>query len=214
MLLVALLVLTFFVIALIPPTMWRQYLAVPVPFIIVGLAYPLRYLRTLAADDKNAQQHFRAGAGLMAVCAVVVVVSYPVVLYRTPVLLAPEAWVPIRLHRTSEDIAEQARPPKRALTLAPLFALEGGCTIYPELSAGSIVYRIADSLTPAERAATHTVGPETLPALIQNQPPSLVLLGVEMERLETSLFESALQPDAQEWDKNVYDDGSVVYFRR
>jgi hypothetical protein len=213
MLLAALLVLTFFVIALIPPTMWRQYLAIPVPFIIVGLAHPLRYLRTLGAD-KNAQQHFRESAGLTAVCAIVAVVSYPVVLYRTPVLLTPEAWVPIRLHRTSEDIAEQARPPKRALTLAPLFALEGGCTVYPELSAGSIVYRIADSLTAAERAAAHTVGPETLLALIQNQPPSVVLLGVEMERLETSLFESALQPDVQEWERKVYDDGPVIYFRR
>jgi hypothetical protein len=213
MLVAVLMVLTFFVIALIPPTMWRQYLAMPVPFIIVALAYPLRYFRTLG-PDKNAQQHFRAGAGLMAACAIVAVVSYPVVLNRMPLLLVPEAWVPIRLHRTSEDIAEQARPPKRALTLAPLFALEGGCAIYPELSAGSIVYRIADSLTPAERAATHTVGPETLPALIQNQPPSVVLLGVEMERLEASLYESALQPDVQEWDKKVYDDGPVVHFRR
>ncbi|MHC4155703.1 MAG: hypothetical protein ACYST6_12380 [Planctomycetota bacterium] len=213
MLLAVLLVLTFFVIALIPPTMWRQYLATPVPFIIVGLAYPLRYLRTLGGD-KNAQQHFHASAGLTAVCAIVAVVSYPVVLYRTPVLLAPEAWVPIRLHRTSEDIAQQARPPKRALTLAPLFALEGGCTIYSELSAGPIVYRIADSLTPAERATTHTVGPEALPVLIESRPPSVVLLGVEMQRLEASLIESALQPDVQEWERKVYDDGPVVYFRR
>ncbi|MHC4497916.1 MAG: hypothetical protein ACYS21_02235, partial [Planctomycetota bacterium] len=47
-LLTVLLVLMFFVIAFIPPTMWRQYLAMPVPFLIVSLAYPLLYLRSTA----------------------------------------------------------------------------------------------------------------------------------------------------------------------
>jgi len=212
-LLAVLLVAIFFLIALIPPTMWRQYLAMPVPFIIISLAYPLRHL--LSADHNTSpRRHFHTAAGLLAVSVVVAVVSYPVVLYRAPLLLAPDSWVPIRLHRIAEEIAEQAQPPKRVLTLAPLFALEDGCSIYPELSAGSIVYRIADSLTPAERALTHTVGPETLPPLIEHQPPSAVVLGVEMKRLEESLIESALKPDAQKWERQVYDDGPVAYFRR
>ncbi|HUT28726.1 MAG TPA: hypothetical protein VMX13_02955 [Sedimentisphaerales bacterium] len=213
LLLAALLVLTFFVIALIPPTIWRQYLAMPVPFLVVTLAYPLRYLRT-AAPEGAPHKHFRLAVVLLAACVTVGVTTYPVLLYRTPILLAPEAWVPIRLHKTSEDISQLANPPKRVLTLAPLFATEGGCTIYPELSAGAIVYRIADSLTPPERALTHTVGPETLAALVERRPPSVVVLGVEMDLLEASLFDSTLQRNDQKWEKKVYDGGITAYFRR
>jgi hypothetical protein len=213
LLLAALLVLTFFVIALIPPTMWRQYLAMPVPFLIVSLAYPLRYLK-IAAPDTAPNKHFRLAVFLLTVCLIVGVITYPVVLYRTPILLVPEAWVPVRVHKTSEDICQRAKPPKRVLTLTPLFALEGGCTIYPELSAGSIAYRVADSLTPAERAITHTAGPQTLGTMMENQPPSAVVLGLEMDFLETPLFDSAIRPDELEWDKKVYDGGITAYFRR
>ncbi|MHC4665112.1 MAG: glycosyltransferase family protein [Planctomycetota bacterium] len=211
-LLTVLLVLMFFVIAFIPPTMWRQYLAMPVPFLIVSLAYPLLYLRSTAGNTA-ARRHFRIAGALTVVCVIVAVVSYPVVLYRTPVLLVPESWVPVRVHRISEDIFEQSGEGKRVLTLAPLFALEGGCTVYPELSAGSIVYRIADSLSPAERALTHTAGPEALGALVESEPPSAVALGVEMDFLEAPLFESAVRPE-EKWEKKDYADGPVVYFRR
>ncbi|MHC4520694.1 MAG: hypothetical protein ACYTAS_19050, partial [Planctomycetota bacterium] len=40
-LLAAVLPVVFFVIAYIPPTMWHQYLAMPVPFLVIALAYPL-----------------------------------------------------------------------------------------------------------------------------------------------------------------------------
>jgi hypothetical protein len=136
----------------------------------------------------------------------------------------PETWVPIQLHKVSEDIAEKLKTQnhvlsavegsKFILTLAPLYALEGGCEIYPELSAGSIVYRIADSMTPADRAVTHTVGPKTLGALLEKDPPSAVLLGVEMKRLEEPLFESAVGLERENWETKTYDTGPTVYFKR
>ena len=149
LLLAALLPVTFFIIALIPPTMWRQYLAMPVPFLLISAAFPLLYLRKLA-NKSRLNKHFKIASVLVSVCVLVAVVSYPVVLCRTVIVLVPESWVPMRLHRISEDIAEKLKTQnsKLILTLAPLYALEGGCNIYPELSAGSIVYRIADSLPP------------------------------------------------------------------
>ncbi len=213
LLLAALLPLTFFVIALIPPTMWRQYLAMPVPFLIISAAFPLLYLRKIA-NKSGLNKHFKIASVLVSVCVVVAVVSYPVVLYRTVMVFVPESWEPMRLHRVSEDIAEKIKEPKLILTLAPLYALEGGCDIYTELSAGSIVYRIADSLTPADRAVTHTVGPETLRALLEKSPPSAVLLGVEMKRLEAPLFESAVLPDREKWETKTYDTGPTLYFKR
>jgi len=211
LLLAALLPVTFFLIALIPPTMWRQYLAVPVPFLIISLAFPLLYLRQLAGKA-NLSKHFRIAAALVGVCVLVAVLWYPVVLHGTVMVLVPERWVPIKLHEVSEDIAEKlnTQNSKLILTLAPLLALEGGCEIYTELSCGAIIYRIADSLSPEGRRITHTVGPEALESLLEKCPPSATILGVEMRFLEEPLFETAVKPD---WERKDYENGLTVYFR-
>ena len=206
----ALLVLAFFIIALIPPTMWKQYLAMPVPFLIISFAYPLLYLRKLT-DKAGDNKHFKIATAVVACCVVVAVVSYPVVLYRNVVLFYPEGWTPIQVHKISRDIAEKTQEPKLILTLAPLFALEGGCDIYTELSCGSIIYRIGDRLSAWNRDITHTVGPRSLAKLVEKEPPSAVILNVEMRVLEESLLKTAVKPD---WERKVYENGPVVYFRR
>lgn len=210
LLLTTLLVLMFFVIALIPPTMWVQYLAVPVPFIAISFAYPLLYLRQLADKAKD-NKHYKVATAVVAVCVLLAVISYPVVLYRTIVLLVPESWVPIQVHKISQDIGEKTQEPKKILTLAPLFALEGGCEIYTELSCGSIVYRIGDRLSAWNREITHTAGQRDLAQMVEKEPPSAVIVNVEMKRLEEDLTKTAVKPY---WERKVYDDGPVVYFRR
>ena len=206
-----LLVLVFFVIALIPPTMWKQYLAMPVPFMVISFAYPLFYLRQLADKAKNNKQ-FKIACGVVAVCVVLAVFSYSVVLSRTVVLLYPEGWVPIRVHKISQDIAEKTKESKKILTLAPLFALEGGCDIYTELSCGSIVYRIGDRLSAWNGDITHTAGPSDLAEMVEKEPPSAVIVNVEMMRfLEEDLIKTAVKPD---WERKDYEYGPVVYFRR
>jgi hypothetical protein len=201
-----LLLLTFFLIALIPPTMWRQYLAIPVPFLIISLALPLLYLRKLAGISK----HFKIAAGSVVTGAIVAIAFNPVVFYRTMVVLVPERWVPIEIHKTSQDIAERIKEPKQILTLAPLLALEGGCNIYTELSCGAIIYRTGDNLSTTERDITHTIGPNSLGELLEKSPPSAVILGIEMRMLEESIFKSAVKSD---WERKVYENGPMVYFR-
>jgi hypothetical protein len=204
-----LLMVTFFIIAFIPPTMWQQYLAMPVPFLVVSFACPLFYLRELA--NKNVQsRHFKTAVGLVVICVIVAVVSYPVVLFRTAMLTTLEGWTPFQLHRISQDISEREKGPKLVLTLAPLFALEGGCDIYPELSAGSIIYRVGDFMSDQERAITHTIGTKTLGELVEKSPPAVVIVGVEMEFLEDHLFKTAVKPD---WERKIYENGVVAYFR-
>jgi len=211
LLLAALLPAIFFIIALIPPTMWRQYLAVPVPFLVICLALPLLYLRKIAVK-RGVSGHFKIATGLMALCTLVALFSYPFVLRRIPLALVPERWVPIEIHKVSEDIAGKLKTQdsKLILTLAPLLALEGGCDIYTELSAGAIIYRIADSLPAEDRRITHTAGPETLAETLEKNPPSAVILGVEMRRLEEPIFKSVIRPD---WEREVYQNGPTVYFR-
>ena len=206
--LAALLVVVFFIIALIPPTMWKQYLAIPVPFIVISFAFPLLYIRELTVKVSG-NKHFKMASVVISLCVFVTTLSYPV--GRVFVLFYPEGWVPIRVHKISQDIAEKTQEPKKILTLAPLFALEGGCEIYTELSCGSIVYRIGDRLSAWNRDITHTVGPMTLSKLVEELPPSSVIIRVELESLEEHLVKTVVKPN---WERIVYENGPVVYFRR
>jgi hypothetical protein len=212
-LLAPLLTLLFFIIAYIPPTIWRQYLAMPVPFLIISFAFPLLYLRKLHAGAARSTC-FSLARVLLIACTVVAAASYPVVLQRIPMLLNPQGWVPVQLHEISEDIAEKTKNPKLVLTLAPLFALEGGCGIYPQLASSPFVYRVAHLMTDSELETVKAAGPKTLNALLEESPPSAVILGVEMKSLETPLFEMTIQPDRQSWEEKTYEQGPVVYFRR
>ena len=193
--------------AFIPPTMWHQYWAVPVPFLVVALAFPLSAL--VRSDDRR---QVRAALGLTLLTAATAIATNPVVIWRIPVAADPETWEPLRIHRIAEGIAAKTQAPKRVLTLAPLLALEGGCSIYPELSCGSIIYRIADQLTAAQQRQTHSVGPTSLGRLAEASPPSAIIVGTEDRRFAS--LETALQAIAGAgWDRQVYPDGLTVYYR-
>lgn len=212
LLLAVLLSLVFFVIALVPPTMWWQYLAIPVPFLLISFAYPLLYIRKVV-DGTRPGMHFKIARCLVIACAVVVVVFRPIVLTRIPRLFKLQNWVPIRVHGISEDIAAKTKEPKLILTLAPLYALEGGCDIYTELSAGPFVYRVADRLSAWNRDITNTVGSRTLEGLIKKSPPSALVIGVEPQFLERALYQET-EVNREEWDVKAYDGGPIAYFRR
>lgn len=90
------------------------------------------------------------------------------------------------------------------LTLGPLYALEGGCHIYPQLACGSIIYRVADRMSEEARALTHTVGPATLDGLTRACPPAAILVGVEPSYF--SFLEEPLQRLVPEdWQRETYD---------
>jgi hypothetical protein len=213
LLLAVLLAFVFFIIALTMPITWEQHLAMPVPFIVISFVFPLLYLRKLNSDT-GPNKHFKLARVLVIACAVAAVASYPLVLHRVPKLFDPQSWTPICLHRISEDIAEKTKSPKLILTLAPLYALEGGCDIYTEFSSGPFVYRVADYLFPSDRRLTHTVGPGNLRELVEKSPPSAVILGVEFEFLEAPLFQMTVQPDRKNWEERIYENDLIVYFRR
>jgi hypothetical protein len=221
------LIIVFCIIALIPLTMWKQYLAMPVPFIVIGFAFPLLYLRTLS-ENPNIDKLFRAARTLIAACALVAIASFPYCLLRIPALLHPEKYVPIRLHNLAQRIAQRTVSPpafsevspvplgrggRLVLTLAPLYALEGNCEIYPQFSCGPFVYRIAPYLSPSDCRIAIAVTPDTLKQLVKNQPPSALLLGAEPKFLEESLY-NAVNPDPHTWNSERYEDGLTAFYRR
>lgn len=211
LLLAVLLPLVFFIIALVPPTMWKQYLAMPAPFLVISFAYPLVYIRKLT-DIPAHNKHFRVALALIVACALVSISLHPVVLRRIPKLANPLSWTPLRLHRISRDIAGRTKSAQPILTLAPLYAIEGGSNIYDEFSSGPFVYRIADYVTPADLEIAHAVGPETLCRLLEKSPPAAVILGAEPKPLEAP-FLQAVASHSRRWDVKTYENGLIVYFR-
>jgi hypothetical protein len=126
-------------------------------------------------------------------------------------ILKAEKCVPVRVHRISQDIYANASGDKLALTLSPLYAIEGGCKIYTELSAGSFVYRIAHNLSEQEIEVTHTAGSSTLTELIEKQQPSVVIASEAMHFLDESVINKS---GAYGWKRKVYgEDGPLVFFR-
>ncbi len=200
-----------FCVALVPPTMWHQYWAVPVPLVLVTCAYPMAVLRQ-AAEKPDGKRPFQVACGLTFACTAIAVVSTPTILRRSPAILVPERWAPVTLHKTAVDIATKTGTPKLVLTLGPLYALEGGCDIYRELASGSIIYRTAHAMSAEDRELTHTVGPETLDVLLRDSPPSAVILGVEPPYF-SFLEDPLLQAVGPAWPRERYEDALQVYLR-
>ncbi|MCL5280239.1 MAG: hypothetical protein M1376_10070 [Planctomycetes bacterium] len=210
--LVALLPLLFLAIAYIPPTMWHQYLAVPVPFLAIALAYPLAALRRHTEESRNPRWYWLT-CGLVGAAAMVAVWAGPLILYRCLFLAVPEKWTPVEFHKASVKIGAGFTEPGPVLTLGPLHALEGGRDIYPELSCGSVVYRVADRMSAQERQITHTIGPESLPELVRAHPPAGIIVGVEPSYF-ASLEEPLRKLVPPDWLRDTYGDTLQVYRRR
>ncbi len=201
----------FFVVALSLPTIWRQYFAPPVPFLIISFAYPLAFLTELSS--RQASKIFVIiGVALVIFGVLVVITTGTHITERIPACIVPEAWVPMEVHNIAMDIAEKTKEPKLVLTTAPLFALEGGCEIYTEFSAGVFAYRIGELMSDRERHITNTVGPKNLGEMVKQSPPSAIIVGIEPSYF--SYLEEPLESLAgADWKKEVYENGLTVYFK-
>jgi 4-amino-4-deoxy-L-arabinose transferase-like glycosyltransferase len=200
--LAALLPAVFVVIALIPPTMWRQYMALPVPFLAIGLVVPLYLLG-------RSQGGFTLCCTVVVFCAAVAVVGNLAAVERIAALGRPDTWVPLRVHAVAADIAAGRRAEGPILTLAPLYALEGGCDIYTELSAGPFVYRVGGLLGAGDLETVRAASAETMQRVVQNRPPAAVVLGAEPAFLEDGLFRSAV---GDGWSRRDYPGGIAAFF--
>ena len=202
--LAALLPAVFFGIALLPPTMWGQYMALPVPFLAIGLAVPLYHLRHTEGDTAKC-------CTVVILCAVIALLSNLAVVARIGKLREPDTWAPLRVHAIARDIAAGRRFDGPVLTLAPLYALEGGCDIYPELSAGPFVYRISGLLDAEELETVRSASAEKIKAVVQRRPPAAVVLGAEPAFMEQGLFRAAVGIGSG-WNRQDYPGGITAFF--
>lgn len=203
----------FALIVFIPPMMWVQYWALPVAFIVVAMAQPLNHLCNITVKDSLKKRYLTTATVLLFIAVgVALYEGLPSAIVSVINAFNRNTWVPLRVHKVSEDIHSKLLTDGPVLTLSPLYAIEGGSEIYPEFSTGPFVYRIADKLSESQRRIVHAVGPDGLKSLVKSRPASAVILNTETKQLEESIIEQVVQPD---WSREVYgEDGPVVYFRK
>ena len=164
----ALLLLPFLLAGAFAPTpLQEQYIYPLFPWCAFTFLAALRYVRS--------PRPLLIGAG--AAAALAVLLAAPRYGEGAEVALRPDEWEPLKVHARGERLAQLAGG-ERVLTLAPIFPLEGGAPVYPQLVSGPLGFRVAALLAPAERQRMGLVGPDDLAALFAEQPPRAVFTGV------------------------------------
>jgi hypothetical protein len=165
-------------VALLPSPPFPQYFAIPLVFTIVTAAISCAALGG------------RWKTGFLVLClGSLAFAPAPRQLWNS----APSPSVPAQLKDDALRLRElvACSREKRIATLAPVFALEATCDIYPELATGAFTYRIADQFDPARQQRLHIIGPKRLRSLLDAQPPAAILIGLNRR------YESALEQYAR-----------------
>jgi 4-amino-4-deoxy-L-arabinose transferase-like glycosyltransferase len=170
--------------ALLPTPAWDQYYAAAIPFAILAVVLGLARL----------VRRFPAQSGWFLAIFLQLVILANVYQWgdyrRMTFLLHPEAWRPLIFHELGLQVSELSQG-GAVLTLAPLYPLEGGASIYPEFATGPFAWRTAPWLTPPERSRFKLISEQDLGQYLQTQPPAAILVGYE-PGLDDPLIDYAL----------------------
>jgi hypothetical protein len=212
----------FLIIALCNPEVLYENFAILIPFLIISFAYPLLYLRRLGTSIPH--RFFRIASIVVIACTFSAVASNQFLLLRISRILRPQSWIPMKVHQISEEVARKIKEPKLIVTLGPLYALESGCDIYPELSSGWEGCKIASALSASKREATHTLNAKAFKEMLRERPPSGIIISrdpgkEQVPRIGLVLIRIAKTKwpkqgyDKSIWERKEYPFDIVAYFR-
>jgi 4-amino-4-deoxy-L-arabinose transferase-like glycosyltransferase len=173
--------------ALLPTPAWYQYYAAPVPFAILSVVYGLALI---------IRRHPPVRVWVLAIFLQLVILAnlFQSSDYRRiSFLLHPDTWRPLMIHDLGVRVAELGAG-ENVLTLAPIYPLEGGASIYPEFSTGPFAWRVAPLVEPERRAGLGLISGEELERFLEPHPPDAILVGFEGE-LEHAINDYALRHD-------------------
>jgi hypothetical protein len=172
---------------LAPTPTWLQYFLAPYALLVVALVYGVACL-----SSGNLKL---VGSGALLV---VTLISANAALPHYEALdstLTFADGVPAHVHATANEIRTVVGK-GTVVTFAPLYALEAGLDIYPELESGPFAARVANQLPAAEREKLVMMSDDDLVAAMQVKPPDAILLGTEGP-LEDPLAQFAAQHSYQ-----------------
>ncbi len=167
-----------------PSPLFDQYFYPLVPFLVLAGLYAL-------ASIPAESPWFRRTL-LMGAVAVLLSVGLGTRAYRHfPDLFDREDWQGVEVRHRADEIRSRI-PRGKILTLAPLYPLEAGLSIYPAFSTGPFAWRVSPYIDPARAARLGILSPATLEAALRDAPPAGVLVGFE-KKGEDRLAEYARQ---------------------
>ncbi len=163
------------VMSFLPTPAFPQYYALPLPFILLLAAF--LYARLSPESQRQAVPWALAAA------LIVVAIGMPRLLVRLPQLVMPSRWAGMEVHAAGVELARLTQGASQVgpvATLAPLYPLEGGLPLYPELVTGPLVYRVGDIIPAGDRRYyTHVTSPRTIGTMLEKRPPAAILVGQE-----------------------------------
>jgi hypothetical protein len=171
--------------SLIPTPSFPQYFAPPLICLPLGLIVLVAGLSPAGREQ--------AKVALIAASVIVLAAQAPRLLQHVGTITSPERWAVTRVHTSGAEIARQLAAAKltgKVATLAPVYPLEGGLPVYPELATGPFAFRTADRTAPDLASFYQMVSPAGVAELFDADPPAAFLLGFEPE-LEKPLLDYA-----------------------
>lgn len=170
-----LLILPFALFSAMSPTPSQiQYYYVLFPFLILGFFF--------AVHLWSRRQHLAVIALLVgaAISVSATAISYADGL---AIVLQPQQWYPLKVHDRSLAAARLVGDGP-VLTLAPIHAMEGGASIYPEFVTGPMAWRVAPFVSAEDRAKFGFVDEKEMSALLAQEPPRAILTGFKEDDAE------------------------------
>jgi hypothetical protein len=171
-----------------PTPTWLQYFYAPYVLLVFAFVFGAACLSTKALRFVS--------AGSLIIVAVICA-NAALSRYQTlgdPLTLAGS--VPEQVRATALEIRSIVGSGTVA-TFAPIYPLEAGLSIYPDLESGPFAMRVAAQLSETSRRGYIMMSGSDLVAAMQSNPPAAILVGVEGS-LEDPLIEFASQHSYEE----------------
>jgi hypothetical protein len=168
-----LLILYLLIGSFAPAPSFRPYFYAPIPFIVLWCVYTLADMPQQSSATRRAWRF----SGCAAALAIVIGAAS----YRDISQLAqPNGWWPLKVHDAGVELARIAGN-RRVLTFEPIYALEGGCDIYPQFATGVFAIRTAVTLVEDQEEEYRDWDDADLIECFEAHPPLAILIGNETE---------------------------------
>lgn len=175
------------VMSFVPTPGFPQYFALPL------VCAPL--LLALLYAELNEEGRRWAQPVLVAASMVILLAGLPRLGQYALRLASPNTWSVERIHNAGKTIARllaEVGASGKVATLAPIYPLEGGLQVYPELATGQFAYRTAEFANSYLRNFYRTTSPSEITAFLAANPPDGILVGFD-SKLEEPLVRFAEQ---------------------
>jgi hypothetical protein len=164
------------VVSFLPTPSFPQYFTPPIA------CMPLLLALLYGKLDQNDRP--RVDPALVVASLVVLTINLPRLFEHMGQLPFPNTWTTSRVHENGTAIAKtltQVGITGKIATLFPIYPLEAGLTLYPELATGRSGYRSLEFAGDDLRNYYRTTSPTEIYSLFLKDPPAALLLGFEPE---------------------------------